>query len=147
MNTPLYSLDILRLAASLTRWPPLDAPQGWAECRSATCGSRFAVSVHCDGSGHVTAIGIDAQACALGQASAALCAQGAAGHTLADAKAAARDWADYLAGRRADPGTWPGLDALASARGYPARHASMRLPFDALTQALAAVTTREVKDD
>jgi NifU-like protein involved in Fe-S cluster formation len=43
----------------------------------------------------------------------------------------------FLAGERPDPGEWPGLSALSGARGYPARHAAILLPFDAVREAVA----------
>ena len=52
--------------------------------------------------------------------------------------AAARDaLAAFLAGERDDPGDWPGLEALAAARGYPARHGAILLPFEAVAEAAA----------
>ena len=48
MTTPLYTRDILRLAASIPFLEPIDAPDGEAERRSPTCGSRMAVAVRID---------------------------------------------------------------------------------------------------
>ena len=43
----------------------------------------------------------------------------------------------YLAGERGDPGAWPGLEALADARPFTARHASILLAFEAAAEAAA----------
>jgi NifU-like protein involved in Fe-S cluster formation len=135
MSAPLYNNDILRLAATIPHHRRLADPQGTAERRSPTCGSRVSVDVRMDGDGRVADIGLEVRACALGQASASLMAAHAIGRS-ADELAAARDaLAAYLDGSAETLAFWPGLDVLAPARGYPARHASIRLAFEAVTQA------------
>jgi NifU-like protein involved in Fe-S cluster formation len=82
------------------------------------------------------------KACALGQASAALMGMHIIGRDAA-ALAGARDaLACYLAGARDDPGAWPGLDVFATARGFPARHGAILLPFQAAAEA-ALLAARE----
>jgi NifU-like protein involved in Fe-S cluster formation len=131
----LYNRDILRLAASIPHHTRLPDPQASAERRSPTCGSRVAVDVALDGSGRIAALGQEVRACALGQASASLMGAHALGRT-GDELGAARDaLADYLAGRRDDPGEWPGLDLLRPARPFSARHPSILLAFEAAAEA------------
>ena len=140
MAETLYTIDILRLAASVGDWPPLAEPQGTAECRSPTCGSRVRADVKLAPDGSLSALGLAVSACALGQASAAIMAGDAAGKP-AEAFAAARvGLADYLAGRSDALPPWPGLIQLAPARTYPARHASILLAFDAVLAAIDAAT-------
>lgn len=135
---PLYTTDILRLAASVAQWPPLDDAQGEAERRSPTCGSRVNVGVRVDGGGRVAAVGLTVNACALGQASSAVLAEQAAGLDSA-AIAAARDTLRaYLSGTGDDLPDWRGMDHLSRARPHAARHASILLPFDALLGAIEA---------
>ena len=56
----------------------------------------------------------------------------------ADELATARDaLAAFFAGTRDDPGEWPGIEALAVARGYPGRHGAILLPFEAVAEAAA----------
>jgi hypothetical protein len=43
----------------------------------------------------------------------------------------------FLAGTRDDPGDWPGLDIFGPARAHSARHASIRLAFEAVAEATA----------
>lgn len=134
----LYNRDILRLAASIPHLGRLEAPQASATRRSPVCGSMVAVDVVADGEGRVAALGQEVSACALGQASAALMAAHAIGRR-AEELAEARDaLADWLAGRRADPGDWPGLDLLRGARPYRARHPSILLAFEAVAEAAAS---------
>jgi NifU-like protein involved in Fe-S cluster formation len=138
MSSPLYSIDVLRMAARVADFPPLaDAPLR-IERRSPTCGSRMTVTMRLDAAGRIAAIGLDARACALGQAAAAILAAGAPGRDAGAIAAASAAWRAYLAGERDDLPDWPGLDLLAAGRGYPARHPSMRLAFEAAAAALAA---------
>lgn len=136
MAETLYTIDILRLAASIGNWPPLADPHGTAERRSPTCGSRVRVDVVLAPNHSLSALGLSVSACALGQASAAILAGDAAGKQLATLAAVRSDLADYLAGRRDDLPEWPCIAQLAPARAYPARHPSILLAFDAVLAAM-----------
>lgn len=137
MTTALYNRDILRLAASIPHQRRLERPQASVEKRSPTCGSRVAVDIVLDEAGRVREIGQDVQACALGQASASLMGAYALGRDKSELADARDALAAFLDGRRADPGDWPGLDILRPARPYRARHPSILLAFDAVTEAAA----------
>jgi NifU-like protein involved in Fe-S cluster formation len=136
MNAPLYTTDILRLAASLGTQPMLGRIDGSADERAPTCGSRVRTQVQVGEDGRIEALNQDVQACAFGQASAALVAQHAAGRRTADIESAFAEIDAWLAGTRADPGAWTGFDALAPARTRRARHPAILLPFRALLAAL-----------
>jgi len=135
MNAPLYDTALLRLAATIPHQGRLPAPHTTVERRSPVCGSRIIVDVTLGGDGRVSALGLDVSACALGQASANLMASHAIGRTPEELAAARDALCAWLAGERADPGDWPGLDQLARALPHPGRHASIRLPFEAITEA------------
>lgn len=135
MSAPLYNTALLKLAATIPHTERLTDPHATVEKRSPICGSRVTVDVKLDDNGRITELGQLVRACALGQASAALMGAAAIGRTageLADARDALAGW---LAGTRDDPGGWPGLDVMAPARDYPARHASIRLAFEAVAAA------------
>jgi NifU-like protein involved in Fe-S cluster formation len=140
MNAPLYNNEILRLAASTASFVRLENPHGVAEKRSPICGSRVTVEVLLDGAGCVAEIGIEARACALGQASCAVMAASAKGQSAASLEAARDALTDYLAGTCPDPGDWPGLDVFAPARPHSARHAAIRLAFEAVAEAARKAT-------
>lgn len=139
MTASLYSMDVLRLAASVAEFPPLADAAIVRELRSPTCGSRVSVTLTVDEVGRIDALGIDARACALGQAAAALFARHAVGRSAEEIAAASRGWRAYLAGESEILPEWPGLEALAPGRDYPARHPSMRLAFEAAAEALAGM--------
>jgi NifU-like protein involved in Fe-S cluster formation len=136
MSSVLYNNRILRLAASIPHHARLTDPQGSAERRSPVCGSRVTVDVALDAGGRVVELGQEVRACALGQASAALMGEHAIGRDHAEIAAARDALAAFLAGARDDPGGWPGLDVFAPARPHSARHASIRLAFEAVTEAV-----------
>lgn len=136
MNPPLYTTEILRLAAGLPEPRGLEREDGRAELRSPTCGSVVTVAVQLDAEGKVTATDIKVQACAFGQASSALMAKSAEGKARAQVAAALEGLEAWLDGSRASPGSWPGLDALAPARSRNSRHGAILLPFRALLAAM-----------
>jgi len=142
MSAVLYNATILRLATSIPHQARLPDPQATVERRSPICGSRVTVDVTLDAEGHVAALGQEVRACALGQASAALMGEHALGRSAAELAAARDALTAFLAGARDDPGDWPGLDIFAPARPHRARHASIRLAFEAVAEAaaLAAAT-------
>ena len=137
MSAALYNAEILRLATEIPHQARLSSPHASTEKRSPVCGSRVIVDVEMAPDGRVAALGQEVRACALGQASASLMARHAIGQTPAALSEARDALADFLAGRRADPGDWPGLEIFAPAIPHKARHASIRLAFEAAAEAAA----------
>jgi NifU-like protein involved in Fe-S cluster formation len=138
MNAPLYTTDILRLAASLSLPRELDREDGKAELRSPTCGSRVTVAVQLDGERRIELVSQQVHACAFGQASAALVERNAIGRTHADVSDALVALSRWLSEEQEGAGDWPGLATLAPARRRKSRHGAILLPFRAL---LAAIET------
>lgn len=136
MSSALYTTDILRLALRAAMHPRLDAPHGSAEQRTPVCGSSIVMDVKIDGDGRLIAVGMDVHACAMGQASAGLFAEGARWRDRGDVLIARNSLAEWLAGARAVPPDWPGIEALVEARAYPARHAAILLPYNAASVAM-----------
>lgn len=141
MSATLYNADILRLATSIPHQRRLDTPQGTSERRSPVCGSRVTVDVALDEQGRIAAIGQLVRACALGQASASLMGAHAIGRSVPELEAARDALGAFLAGEKDDPGDWPGLEIFVPARPHSARHASIRLAFEAVAEAAARAAT------
>ena len=137
MSAALYNTQILKLATSIPHQARLPQPQGTSERRSPICGSRVTVDVVLDGDGRIVELGQEVRACALGQASASLMGAHAHGCRLAELEEARDALTAFLAGTRDDPGDWPGLDIFGPARAHSARHASIRLAFEAVAEATA----------
>jgi NifU-like protein involved in Fe-S cluster formation len=136
MNAPLYTTEILRLAASLNEPRALEREDGRAELRSPTCGSRVTTTVQLDDDGRVAALSQQVHACAFGQSSAALVEQAAIGRSAGEVGKALADLDAWLSGSELEPG-W-GLAALAPARSRKSRHGAILLPFRALLAAIEA---------
>jgi NifU-like protein involved in Fe-S cluster formation len=134
VSAPLYNARILRLAASIPYQGRLTEPMGSSEKRSPICGSRVTVDVDLGDDGRVRAVGMLVRACALGQASSALLAAEVVGRSPAELAAARDALTEWLAGGGEMP-AWPGLDVFLPARGYTARHPSIRLAFEAAAEA------------
>ncbi|WP_442678344.1 iron-sulfur cluster assembly scaffold protein [Sphingomonas sp. ASY06-1R] len=143
MTETLYNSEILKLATSIPHQTRLAAAQGTSERRSPICGSRITVDVTLGPDGRIVGLGQEVRACALGQASASLMGAHAIGRNLAELIEARDALAAYLAGQRDDPGDWPGLQLFAPARAHSARHASIRLAFEAVTEAAERARTAE----
>jgi NifU-like protein involved in Fe-S cluster formation len=142
MDSALYNRDILRLATALVANHRLDDPQGTAEVRSPLCGSRIQADVTTDAAGCISQLALRANACALGQASAAILQDNAIGLDIAEIADLRDGIASALKRVGEMPTRWPDLALLAAACDYPSRHAAILLPYDAI---LAAAKTRNVQ--
>lgn len=131
----LYTPAVLALATRLATFPWDSALPLQAEVRSKSCGSTLALGLGLDRNDRIARLGVRAQACAIGQAAAAIFAQSAPGLDARTIRAADDAIAAWLAGEGPLP-DWPGLDAIVPARDYPARHGAIRLAWQAARQLL-----------
>lgn len=136
-GTKLYSPALLGLATGLARFPLTDDLPLRAEARSRSCGSVMHLGLALGEDGRVARIGMRVSACAIGQASAALLAQGAEGADPVRIADTADALAAWLAGEGDLPTGWPGLEPLAPARAHPGRHGALLLPWKAAREALS----------
>lgn len=141
MSAQLYNAEILRLAAAIPHHERLPDPMGSSEKRSPVCGSRVTVDVDLDEAGRVRAVGLLVRACALGQASSSLLAAEALGRSPEELAASRDALTAWLAGGEAAP-EWPGLAVFEPARSHTARHASIRLAFEAAAEAAERAAAR-----
>jgi NifU-like protein involved in Fe-S cluster formation len=132
----LYSPEVLALATSLSNYPLSEALPLRGFARAPLCGSTLELGLSLDGQGRIDGLGLKVHACAIGQASAALFTTSA---TAKDRSEIARFLAEletWLTNDQAALPAWPGLDAIAAARAYPARHGAILLPWKAALAAL-----------
>lgn len=132
--TVLYTPDVLALAIELARYPLTDNLPLRGEARSKSCGSTIALGLSTE-AGAITGVGLRCQACAIGQASAAIFAGSAVGVSAEQIFEMRQTVADWLADDAPLP-QWPGFATIAAARNYPARHGAVMLPWDAAVRAL-----------
>ena len=133
--TKLYTQQVLELATSLANWPLDPGMPFQGRARSASCGSTLAMSLATAPDGAIAAVGLSAQACAVGQASAAIFAKAVCGLTRADIASSLQAIECWLKEGGALP-DWPGLDAIAAAKAYPGRHGAVLLPWLSALDAL-----------
>ncbi|MBY0422186.1 MAG: iron-sulfur cluster assembly scaffold protein [Parvularculaceae bacterium] len=139
----LYSDRILAAAASIPPARRLPAPDASATKMSRVCGSEVTVDLSMK-DGRVVDMGLEARACALGQASASIVARNIVG---ADAEELRRLRDAMRAMLKSDGpapqgARWGELEALRPIKEYPQRHASTLLVFDAVAACLDAIETK-----
>lgn len=136
MTTPPYTREVLRLATAIPNLKSFEELDGATEARSKTCGSRIRVAVELDQARRVVRLRQAVEACAYGQAAAALMGRYAEGRSRADVERALEELGKWLAGRAGVPQSWPGLEALEPALARKGRHGAILLPFQALLLAM-----------
>ncbi len=135
MFTELYNTDILSLSATLKN-ERLENPMGTSRKVSKLCGSWVEIDLNLK-NGKVSESALRVQACALGQASAAILKGQIIGASIAEVKTA-RDALYAMLKEEGKPpkGRFEKLKLLAGVAEYPARHTSTLLAFDAALSAM-----------
>ena len=136
MKEPPYTREILRLAAAIPFLETFDELEGATEGRSPTCGSRMRIAVELDWAGRVSRFRQAVEACAYGQATAALMGGHAMGRSAEEVGAALAELEAWLTGKGDVPSAWPGLDVLEPAVARKGRHGAILLPFRTLQAAI-----------
>lgn len=136
MTSDPYSSEVLKLAADIPRLGRLAEPHASARKVSRLCGSSLDLDLCVEG-GRISDLALELQACALGQAAASVLAREAVGASADEIRAAREALRAMLKEEKPFPvGRFAALAALAPAHGYPARHGSVMLAFDAACAAL-----------
>ena len=144
MLSDLYSERILEAAAAIPPARRLEKPDASATKISRVCGSEVSVDLNLK-DGAVADFGMEAKACALGQASSSILARNIIG-ARADELYALRDAMRAMLKENGEPPhialgapRWKELEALSAIRDYPQRHASTMLVFEAVCACLDAL--------
>lgn len=135
MIDDLYNTDILALSATL-RNETLEPCDGSSRKVSKLCGSWVEIDVAMD-NGKVAKAALRVQACALGQASAAILKESVEGATLEELREA-RDALRAMLKEDGEPptGRFEKLKLLKGVKAYPSRHTSTFLAFEAAVEAV-----------
>ena len=133
----LYTRDILRLAGSISRVGQLEDADGAATRTSRLCGSTMTVEVALE-DGRVADYAQRINACAFGQASAALFAETVSGRNAEEIEAGRSQITAFLKGGAAPGGVWSAFERLEPVREVTARHGAVLLPFETTLAALQA---------
>lgn len=132
----LYSTDLLARAASLAEFPFGEDFPLVGEARSRTCGSSLKIGIEADPNGQIARLGLQATACAVGQAAAAIFASSAIGRGQGEIEETQAALVVWLAGEGPLP-SWPDIEALAPALPHSGRHGAILLPWRAALDALS----------
>ncbi len=142
MIDALYSREILRRTTQLQHLGRLAHPQGSADRVAKLCGSTIHVDLSLDRD-VVSEFAMEVEACALGQAAAAILSQHVIGATTAEIRAARDAMRAMLTGGEAVfPQRFSDLSILSAVRDYPARHASTLLSLEATCDAIDTIASR-----
>lgn len=137
MSDALYHETIKALARAGYGSGRLAAPDAVARLDNPLCGDRIDLDV-CVTDGRIAAIGYEVKGCLLCRAAAAVVGLRAPGCNLFEIEAARAGLADFLAGVGAAP-SWEELLAFAPVCAHPSRHGCVKLPIEALWQAMAGI--------
>lgn len=143
MISDLYSGGILDAAAAIPPARRLDNPQASAKKISRVCGSEVEVDLSLS-DGAVSDFGMQARACALGQAAASIVARNIIGASP-DELFQLRDEMRAMLKENGPPPSgdrWKDLALLEAIREYPQRHASTLLVFDAVCDCLEQIAAQ-----
>ncbi|MGC6476429.1 MAG: iron-sulfur cluster assembly scaffold protein [Parvibaculales bacterium] len=141
MMNELYNKRILELTATISRIGRLQDADAEAVAVSKLCGSKISVTLKLQ-NGVVTDFAHEVEACALGQASAAVMAReiiGASADELREVGAQMRAMLRQNADSPTDSergGRWGALEVLSPVRDFKNRQASVLLTFDAVEDCL-----------
>lgn len=143
MLSDLYSEQILAAAAAIPPARRLAAPDASATKSSKICGSTVTVDLAVK-DGRVADIGLDARACALGQASSSIVARHIVGAETKDLRRLRDEMRAMLKEGGAPPADprWAELALLRPITEYPQRHASTMLAFDAVIACLEEIEAK-----
>ena len=134
---PLYTPSMLALAVELSRHPFDAGAPLIGEARAATCGSTLRLSTDAA----FAHVGLFVQACAVGQAAAAIFARHAAAAGPDRIRATGDAMAGWLAGGPLPD--WPDIRLIEPAGAYPGRHGAILLPWRAAGSAMQGANSAQ----
>ena len=144
----LYSKDVLRHAATISRTERLAKPDITLSHTAPLCGSRITIDLKVDADGNITDYAQDIHACALGQAAASIVAKNIVGQPAASlADVADQMRAMLLDGADAPDGNWAEMVALEAVHTYAPRHGAVMLALETTLDALAELTGSDTGRD
>jgi NifU-like protein involved in Fe-S cluster formation len=144
MLEQLYVQELLALSKACDGFSRLPSPMGSATKHARLCGSTVTVDVNVF-ENRISALGMEADACALGRASAAILARDGIGATLEELEDGLSELKHML--KTGEPpaaqNRFAALHLLQSAKDAPQRHGSILLAFEAAIEAFQQVIESE----
>jgi nitrogen fixation NifU-like protein len=136
MSDPLYDKPLLRLAADAVGAGRLNEFDAEGSAHNPACGDRISITIRTGASGRILAIGHEAHACVLTQASASILGAHAPGTDEAKLRRLREEVAAMLRGNSGISPPFADYTVLKPATMYRNRHACVLLPIDAALNAL-----------
>ncbi len=128
----IYNITILRWATRIPHRGKLVQADVSVSKKSRICGSRMSLDA-CLKDGRIDQVSIEVEACALGQATAAIVGQHMIGLDETELKGIKARFSHMIkTGEINFPEKWQDLADLAPVKDLPGRHGSVMLPFDCL---------------
>ena len=141
MSDPLYTKDVLRLAAEARGAGRLPEPHGTHTERNPACSDRSTVDLTVE-NGRVVAMAHDTKACVLAQASASILAA-LPGRTYDDLVKLKAEVAEMFESRNPPAEPFARYAVLNDVASYPARQKCVLLPIEAALKAFEASQARK----
>jgi NifU-like protein involved in Fe-S cluster formation len=139
MLSDLYTKDVLKAAAGISRTGRLDAAQATSARLSPVCGSKITIDLQMEGD-TVSDYAQDIEACALGQAAASLLAKKVIGLQPSEVQQGAGLVHRMLVNGAPIEGNWQDFNILAQVHDHKARHGAVMLALEATLAACAEIT-------
>jgi len=140
MLNDLYTKDVLRAAAMISRVGRLQNPQASASRVSPVCGSKVTIDLNM-ANGIISDYAQDIHACALGQAAASVVASTIIGKAPEGPALAAKQMRAMLTeGGEPPTGEWAALGLLQNVKDHKARHGAVLLALEAALEAAGQIT-------
>jgi len=141
-SDPLYTKDVLRLAAEAKGAGRLPEAHGTHTEHNPACADRSTVDLTVE-NGCVTAMAHDTKACVLAQASASILGAALPGRTYAELMRLKADVAAMFASRKPPAEPFASYAVLSDVALYPSRQKCVLLPIEAALKAFEASQARK----
>ena len=144
MSDPLYSRDVLKLAAAATGAGELPEPRLSGLAINPVCSDKVSVTMRLDGRGRIIALAHETKACVFTQASSAILGAQALGANEVRIRRLRGEIEAMLAGGKAPGAPFADYAALAGVAMHKNRHTCVLLPLDAVIGALSVAEPSEI---
>lgn len=144
MRDPLYSREVLKLAASATGAGELPEPRLSGYALNPVCGDKVLITMQVDGRGRITEIAHDTKACVFAQASSSILGAHLLGTDEARINRLRHEVEAMLSGATAPSAPFADYVVLANVGAHANRHTCVLLPIDAVLGAFAVAEPSEI---
>jgi len=146
LSDPLYSRDVLKLAAAATGAGELPEPRLSGYALNPVCGDKVLVTMRVDGRGRIAELAHETKACVFTQASSSILGTQLRGADEARISRLRHEVEAMLAGGAIPAAPFTDFAVLAGVSEHKNRHTCVLLPIDAVLGAFAVAEPLEVAE-